>query len=136
MPALGSLLAAPAWAATLLADRFELAMACLLVEYLLAENWIGPTVAVLQASLPPAALGTAQGIFSGLTAVGNVAPAAVGVLVADGAGACRCATRCSSSCAARTCSPRSRSRSWARPCRTSARRPRTPPEGGGDGPGS
>ena len=86
MPALGSLLAAPAWAATLLADRFELAMACLLVEYLLAENWIGPTVAVLQASLPPAALGTAQGIFSGLTAVGNVAPAAVGVLVADGAG--------------------------------------------------
>ena len=83
VPALGSLLAAPAWAAVLLAGSFELAMGALLLEYLLAENWIGPTVAVLQSSLPSAALGTAQGIFSGLTAVGNLAPAVVGLLVSS-----------------------------------------------------
>ena len=41
---------------------------------------------MLQGALPPAARGVGQGIFSGLTAVGNLAPAAIGALVADGAG--------------------------------------------------
>jgi len=71
-------LAVPAWAAVVLAPSFVLAQAFLFLEYLVAECWFGPAVAVLQDVLPPSQRGTAQGVFSMLTTVGNIAPAAIG----------------------------------------------------------
>ena len=82
VPALGSLLAVPLWAATLNADSLTISLGYLFAEYLFAECWFGPTVATLQRVAPPDAQGLAQGAFNGLTLVGNLAPLAIGVLVA------------------------------------------------------
>ena len=78
VPAAGSLLAIPFWAATLTAPSLELSLAFLFGEYLFAECWFGPTIAALQRAAPPAAQGTAQGLFNTLTLVGNLAPAVIG----------------------------------------------------------
>ena len=43
----GSFLAAPLWAAFILAEDPAVAAACLLGEYLTAECWFGPTLASL-----------------------------------------------------------------------------------------
>lgn len=45
VPAIGSLLAVPAWTLFIHAETPEKAAACLLVEYLVAECWFGPTLA-------------------------------------------------------------------------------------------
>ena len=74
----GSLLAIPFWAGTLTAPSLELSLAFLFGEYLFAECWFGPTIAALQRAAPPAAQGTAQGLFNTLTLVGNLAPAVIG----------------------------------------------------------
>uniref|UniRef100_A0A7S0QST9 Uncharacterized protein n=1 Tax=Pyramimonas obovata TaxID=1411642 RepID=A0A7S0QST9_9CHLO len=60
----------------------------MMAEYLVAECWIGPTVAGLTASLAEAGVaGTAQGAFSTLAAVGNIAPVVIGGMVsAEGVG--------------------------------------------------
>jgi MFS family permease len=87
VPAIGSLLAAPLWAAFVLADTPRAAASFLLAEYLAAECWVGPTLAGLYNSVPQNRRGTAQGLFSILTAVGNIAPLLVGLLVAGAAGA-------------------------------------------------
>jgi len=50
-------------------------------RYLFAECWLGPTVAELQAAAPASAQGLTTGLFSGLTLVGNLAPALIGVAV-------------------------------------------------------
>jgi formate hydrogenlyase subunit 3/multisubunit Na+/H+ antiporter MnhD subunit len=53
----------------------------LFFEYLVAECWFGPTLATLFNVVPKARRGTAQGLFSISTALGNVAPALIGFLV-------------------------------------------------------
>ena len=67
--AASSLLAIPVWAAAVMAPSFNSAIAFLLVEYLVAECWFGPAVAVLQDNVPAYQRGTAQGLFSVLTTV-------------------------------------------------------------------
>uniref|UniRef100_A0A7S4WIE6 Major facilitator superfamily (MFS) profile domain-containing protein n=1 Tax=Alexandrium monilatum TaxID=311494 RepID=A0A7S4WIE6_9DINO len=82
--AVSSLLAAPLWFMTLSPDlSFEGCMGLLLVEYLVAEGWLGPAVAALQAAVPPKRRGAAQGVFSALTALGNLLPASLGLLAAN-----------------------------------------------------
>lgn len=86
VPAIGSLLAAPAWAAFILAPTPELTAAALLVEYLVAECWFGPTLAALFNVVSPDRRGSAQGLFSVLTAVGNTAPILIGGLAGGNLG--------------------------------------------------
>ena len=80
VPAIGSLLAAPLWAAFVLIDDPTYAAVCLFFEYIVAECWFGPTLAVLFNVVPKARRGAAQGLFSMLSAVGNIAPILVGTL--------------------------------------------------------
>jgi sugar phosphate permease len=80
VPMAGSMLAAPMWAAVMLSGSFYGAMGCLFVEYLVAECWFGPTVAILQGAVPASVRGTAQGGFAMLAAAGNVAPVIIGAL--------------------------------------------------------
>ncbi|CAM9443933.1 unnamed protein product [Phaeothamnion confervicola] len=86
VPMAGSLLAIPCWmgAVSEIGGFYE-AMAFLLVEYVVAECWFGPTVTILQGAVPPDVRGTAQGAFSTLTAFGNVAPVVFGALTSQGA---------------------------------------------------
>ena len=86
VPAIGSLLAAPAWAAFILAPTPELTAAALLVEYLVAECWFGPTLAALFNVVSPDRRGSAQGLFSVLTAVGNTAPILIGAFAGGNLG--------------------------------------------------
>mmetsp|Transcript_24518 Transcript_24518/g.44345 ORF Transcript_24518/g.44345 Transcript_24518/m.44345 type:complete len:545 (+) Transcript_24518:211-1845(+) len=78
IPIMGSLLGAPAWWLTMHATSFDVAMAWLAIEYLVAECWFGPTVAVLQSSVGTKNGGTAQGLFALTGAVGNLAPSVLG----------------------------------------------------------
>ena len=80
IPVLGSLLAIPAWWYTLHASSFEYAMIFLAIEYIVAECWFGPTVAVLQSEVEVGRGGTAQGMFTLTGAIGNLAPSALGFL--------------------------------------------------------
>jgi len=84
VPAAGTMLAIPLWLATLGAPTIELSLAALFLEYLLAECWLGPTVASLQAAAPPSAQGLTTGVFSCLTLVGNLAPFLIGIAVQSG----------------------------------------------------
>lgn len=86
VPAVGSLLAAPAWAMFVLADNPQLAAGVLLAEYLVAECWFGPTLAALFQAVPASSRGAAQGLFSVLAAVGNLAPVVVGALAGGALG--------------------------------------------------
>lgn len=81
VPAAGSLLAVPCWIGTIEASTIEFSLGFLFLEYLFAECWFGPTIAALQSAAPTGSRGLAQGTFSTLTLVGNVAPALVGVLL-------------------------------------------------------
>jgi len=87
IPVVGSLLAVPAWYFCVNADTFEAAMAWLAVEYLLAECWFGPTVAVLQSNVKSDKGGTAQGMFTLVGAFANFAPALLGSLYGSQVGA-------------------------------------------------
>lgn len=78
VPAVGSALAAPTWAMFVLSDNPQWAAVFLFFEYLVAECWFGPTLAALFSAVPLSSRGTAQGLFSVLTAVGNLAPVVVG----------------------------------------------------------
>ena len=80
VPAIGSILAAPLWAAFVLVDDPTYAAGCLFLEYIVAECWFGPTLAVLFNVVPKERRGAAQGLFSMLSAVGNIAPIIVGSL--------------------------------------------------------
>jgi len=80
VPVVGSILAAPAWYMTITAPTFESSMGWLAVEYLVAECWFGPVVAVLQSSVGPKRGGTAQGMFTLTGAIGNLAPSLLGIL--------------------------------------------------------
>jgi MFS family permease len=79
VPVAGNLLATPAWYMAITSENsFQLAMVWLAVEYLVAECWFGPTVAVLQSSVGKKIGGTAQGLFTVTGAIGNLAPALLG----------------------------------------------------------
>jgi len=84
LPIIGSTLAIPAWyltthtAGTTTTNAFEIAMFWLAVEYLVAECWFGPTIAVLQSTVGASKTGTAQGLFVLTGAVGNLAPTLLG----------------------------------------------------------
>lgn len=81
VPVAGSVLAAPAWyLAVSTTDSFEMAMAFLAAEYLVAECWFGPTISVLQRAVGPKIGGTSQGLFTLSGAFANVAPSALGIL--------------------------------------------------------
>jgi len=80
VPVVGSLLAAPAWWLTMSASTFDEAMLWLAVEYLVAECWFGPVIAVLQSKVGPSKGGTAQGMFTLTGAIGNLAPTILGTL--------------------------------------------------------
>ncbi len=49
-----------------------------LEEYLVAECWFGPTIAVLQSTVGTSRTGTAQGMFVLTGAMGNLAPTLLG----------------------------------------------------------
>ena len=79
LPIVGSLLAIPAWyQATHAGTNFEASMFWLGVEYLVAECWFGPTIAVLQSSVGASRTGTAQGLFVLTGAFANSAPTLLG----------------------------------------------------------
>lgn len=90
LPIFGSLFAIPAWyltthSATATTNAFETAMFWLAVEYLVAECWFGPTIAVLQSTCKtaidgPSKTGTAQGLFVLTGAFGNLAPTFLGLI--------------------------------------------------------
>eukprot|EP00547_Thalassionema_nitzschioides_P009833 CAMPEP_0194230030 /NCGR_PEP_ID=MMETSP0156-20130528/44199_1 /TAXON_ID=33649 /ORGANISM="Thalassionema nitzschioides, Strain L26-B" /LENGTH=410 /DNA_ID=CAMNT_0038962603 /DNA_START=121 /DNA_END=1350 /DNA_ORIENTATION=- len=87
VPIVGSLLAVPAWWMTVHASDFDSAMIWLAVEYLVAECWFGPTVAVLQSEVGERQGGTAQGLFTLTGAIGNLAPSILGILYGQQTGA-------------------------------------------------
>ena len=86
VPAVGSLLAVPAWVLFIKAPTPELSLLYLFSEYIFAECWFGPTLAALFNAVPNDRRGTAQGIFSVLTAIGNFAPILIGALVGGSLG--------------------------------------------------
>lgn len=87
VPVVGSVLAAPAFYLSIHSgDSFEFAMACLALEYLVAECWFGPTISVLQSTVGPTIGGTAQGLFTLTGAIGNLAPTLLGFLYGQAAG--------------------------------------------------
>merc|ERR1711907_637521 len=86
VPAIGSLLAVPAWILFIKAPTPELSIIYLFFEYIFAECWFGPTLAALFNAVPNDRRGTAQGMFSVLTAVGNFAPILIGALVGGALG--------------------------------------------------
>jgi len=53
----------------LVPGSFEFCMGALAVAYLVAENWLGPTVAILQRQVPPESRGAALGLFGAATQV-------------------------------------------------------------------
>ena len=75
---IGSLVAAPLWTLFILTDSVSLSAVFLFAEYIFAECWFGPTLATLFNIVPANRRGTAQGLFSILTAAGNVAPVIIG----------------------------------------------------------
>jgi len=84
VPIWGSFLAAPMLAAALRAETLPVSLGFLLAEYLVAECWVGPTIACVYTGLPDNRFrGTAQGAFSLLTAAGNLAPVVIGGMVAS-----------------------------------------------------
>jgi MFS family permease len=78
VPIIGSMLAVPAWWMCIHAGTFEVSMAWLAVEYLVAECWFGPVNAVLQSSVQSNKGGLAQGMFVLTGALANLAPALLG----------------------------------------------------------
>ena len=62
VPVVGSILAAPAWYFTMhTTDSFNVAMAWLATEYIVAECWFGPTISSLLGTVDKKVTGTAQG---------------------------------------------------------------------------
>ena len=78
VPVAGSVLGAITFAGVMHAATFNAAMAWLAASYLGAECWFGPTISVLQSSVPAERGGTAQGLFTLTGAVANLAPAVLG----------------------------------------------------------
>ena len=84
LPIVGNLLAIPSWYLTMHSvgseESFKVAMFWLAIEYLVAECWFGPTIAVLQSTVGKSRTGTAQGLFVLTGALGNIAPTLLGII--------------------------------------------------------
>jgi MFS family permease len=79
VPVAGSVLAAPTWYLAMhTSDSFQVAMIWLTVEYLLAECWFGPTISTLLSTVPTNVGGTAQGLFTLMGGLANLAPTILG----------------------------------------------------------
>jgi len=75
-----SAVAAPIWHMVLAENiKFEACMFLLLMQYLMAETWLGPAIATLQQAVPKERRGAAQGVFTASTALGNLMPACLGL---------------------------------------------------------
>jgi len=84
IPIIGTAIAAPLWLKTATAPSFQTASVALLTEYLAAECWFGPALAALYSTLPDKRLrASTQGVFSVLTALGNLAPVLVGEAISS-----------------------------------------------------
>jgi len=84
LPIVGSLLAIPAWYQTIhTTDSFQISMLWLAMEYLTAEVWFGPTIAVLQSTVGSSRTGTTQGLFVLTGAFGNLAPTLLGFIYSE-----------------------------------------------------
>ncbi len=81
IPALGCILGLPFFAGTILADNFYVAISCLFFEYLFAECWLGPAMAVLQSAVSEniRAFTVACYLFFG-TMFGVLSPVILGLL--------------------------------------------------------
>lgn len=79
-----SLLAAPLWCLVLAGGcTFEFSMLMLLAEYLVAEMWFAPTLAVMLGVVRPDRRGSMQGIFAAMTTLGNLLPLLLGFAATD-----------------------------------------------------
>jgi len=81
VPAGGCLLAVPLWTLSVSVDSFYLSIGILFIEYLCAESWFGPFIAILQDELPLNVQGITQGLFGMAFALGNCAPAVMGAVI-------------------------------------------------------
>mmetsp|Transcript_31040 Transcript_31040/g.41014 ORF Transcript_31040/g.41014 Transcript_31040/m.41014 type:complete len:473 (+) Transcript_31040:121-1539(+) len=79
IPAIGCFLAIPFWTASVCVSSFYLSIGILFIEYLFAESWFGPFIAILQDELPLNVQGITQGLFGMAFAVGNCSPAVMGI---------------------------------------------------------
>ena len=85
IPAVGALLAIPFWLVGVRSDHFGLALLGLLGAYLCAETWFGATIAMLQAAVPRAISGTAQGMLNVIQIFSSLSPPLIGFLYRRGA---------------------------------------------------
>uniref|UniRef100_A0A7S2Y1D3 Major facilitator superfamily (MFS) profile domain-containing protein n=1 Tax=Fibrocapsa japonica TaxID=94617 RepID=A0A7S2Y1D3_9STRA len=84
VPALGSLLACPFVVLTMAASNFHVAMMGLYFEFLFAECWFGPTMSVIQSTLPPRLFATGVSVFACLsTFMGSLATWVMGAYLAS-----------------------------------------------------
>jgi len=80
IPVVSSFCAIPAWYMCVHESSFELAMIWLAIEYLIAECWFGPVIAVLQSSVSSSRGGIAQGLFTLTGALANISPSLLGFI--------------------------------------------------------
>jgi len=81
IPALGCLIGLPFFAGVVLIPNFYAAMVCLFFEYLFAECWLGPAMAILQSLVEPEIRGTAVALYLFVgTLIGNASPYVLGLL--------------------------------------------------------
>jgi hypothetical protein len=64
-----------------LEDNFSASLACLLLEYLLAEGWFGPALSIMQERVPAEARGVTISIYLFISGImGSLSPALLGHL--------------------------------------------------------
>mmetsp|Transcript_10408 Transcript_10408/g.25385 ORF Transcript_10408/g.25385 Transcript_10408/m.25385 type:complete len:224 (+) Transcript_10408:1-672(+) len=80
IPAAGCVLAVPLWYAFCQSTDFTTSIAILFAEYIVAECWFGPVLASLYGAVPKDVRGTSQGLFTVVSAVGNLMPVVIGSL--------------------------------------------------------
>lgn len=84
VPSIGSLLAIPCWVVAMQVPHFYVSMLGLCGAYLCAECWYGVTISMMQAALPTAVRGTAQGLLNMVQILGNASPFLMGHLLTRG----------------------------------------------------
>lgn len=81
LPMITSLLAIPCWYGFIYSSTPELALLCLLGEYLIAESWFGPTLSAMLLFVPTNSRGLSQALFTVVAALGNFGPLFISYLV-------------------------------------------------------
>lgn len=74
----------PLWVAVCQSTDFYTSIGLLFGEYIVAECWFGPVLASLYGSVPRSVQGTSQGLFTVVSAIGNLMPVLIGALQKDG----------------------------------------------------